>query len=56
MTSAILMYESGNSKMVLWENPEDGVGERWSGGFRMGDGHAPMDDSWKCMVYTITIL
>ena len=27
------MHEAGHSKLVLWDNPEDGKG----GGFRMGE-------------------
>ena len=35
MTSANLMDETGNSKLVLWNNPEGWVGEEGRRGFRM---------------------
>ena len=38
MTSKSMMYEAGHQKLVLWDNPEDGVGREEVGEFRMG-GH-----------------
>ena len=39
MTSANLMHEAGNSKPVLWNNPEGWGGEGGRKGFIMGGGH-----------------
>ena len=48
MTSASLMYERGNSKLVLWDNP-DGWGEERTGReFQDSrDTCAPMSDSYR---------
>ena len=34
-TNANLMHEAGHPKLVLWDNPEGGVGREVRGGFRM---------------------
>ena len=34
-SSASLMHDAGHSKLVLWDNPEGGVGRAVGGGFRM---------------------
>ena len=44
MTSASSMHEAGQSKLVLWDNPE-----RWV------DTCAPMADSCRCMAKTIHV-
>ena len=36
VTSASSMHEAGHSKLVLWDNPEDGMGREVGAGFRMG--------------------
>ena len=38
MTSASLMFEVGNSKLVLWDNPEGWGGEGGGGGGVQGWG------------------
>ena len=57
MTSANLMNEAGNLKLVLWDNPEGWGGE---GGGRRGSGwwdtYALIAASCQCMVETTTIL
>jgi len=44
------MHEAGHSKLVLWDNPEDGMGREMGGGFRMG-GHVHLRlihvDMWQ---------
>ena len=37
MTSASSMHEAGQSRPVLWDNPEEWGKGRWGGGFRMGE-------------------
>ena len=39
------MREAGQSKPVLWDNPEGWGGEGGGRGFRMGGTHAPLGDS-----------
>ena len=45
MTSASSIYEAGQSKPVLWDNPEGWGGKGGGGGFRMGDTCTPVADS-----------
>ena len=35
MISTSLMHEAGHSKLVIWDNPRDGVGREVGWGFRM---------------------
>ena len=46
MTSASSMHEAGNSKPVLWDNPE--WGGRWVGASGWGDTYTSMADSCQC--------
>ena len=45
MTSASLMYTAGQSKLVLWDNPEGWDMEGGGREDRMGDTCGPMADS-----------
>ena len=55
MTSASPMNEAGNSKPVLWDNPE-GWGKKGSGrGIQNWGTHAPVADLCQCMAKTTTI-
>ena len=46
MTSASSMHEAGHSKPVLWDNPDDRVGRKVGGRFRiMGDTCISVADS-----------
>ena len=45
MTSASLMYTAGQSKLVLWDNPEGWDMEGGGREVRMGDPCGPMADS-----------
>ena len=51
--AASLMHVAGQSKLVLWDNPEGWGGE---GGSRSGDTCTPMTDSCSCTAKTATIL
>ena len=58
------MHETGHSKLVHWDNPEEwdgegggrGWGGRWKGGSEQGDTCTPMADSCQCMAKITTIL
>ena len=58
MTSTSLIHEAGNSKSVLWDNPEGWGGEGEGRGVQDGGTHvgAPVADSCQCMAETTTIL
>ena len=58
MTSPSSMHETGNSKLVHWDDLEGwgGEGGEVGGGFRMGYTCAPMADSHQCMAKSTTIL
>ena len=57
ITSPGLMHETGHSKLVHWDNPEEWDGEGGGGGgSRMGDTCTPMADSCQCMAKSNTIL
>ena len=44
-----LMYETGCSGLVHWDDPGDGMGREVGGGFRMGNTCTSMADSCQCM-------
>ena len=50
------MHETGHSKLEHGDNPEGWDGEGGGRGFRMGDTHTPVADSFRCMAETTTIL
>ena len=57
MTSASLMHEAGQSKLVHWDNPEGWGGEGGGqGASGWGDTGARVGDSCLCMAITTTIL
>ena len=56
MTSASSMHEAGQSKPVLWCNPEGWGGEGGGGGSGWGGTCTPVADSCQCLAKTTTIL
>ena len=57
MTSPSSMHETGHSKPVHWDNPEEWNGEGGGSGVReRGDTCTPMANSCQCMAKTTTIL
>ena len=56
ITSPSSMHETGHSKPVHWDNPEEWDGEGRGGSSGQGDTSTPMADSCQCMVKTTTIL
>ena len=56
ITSPSLMHETGHSKPMHWDNPEDRMEREVGGGFRMRDTCTPMADSCQYMAKTTTIL
>ena len=56
MTSTSWMHEAGHSKLVHWDNPQDGMGKEMGGGSGQGDTCTLMADSRQCMTKTTTIL
>jgi len=50
------MHETGHSKPMHWDNPEDRMEREVGGGFRMRDTCTPMADSCQYMAKTTTIL
>ena len=40
-----LMQDTGSLGLVHWDDPEDGMGRRVGGGFRMGNMCTPVADS-----------
>ena len=49
LTRTSSMHEAGHSKLVLWDNPEDGVGKEVGGGSEWWNTNTPMADSCPCM-------
>jgi len=43
------MHETGQSKLVHWDNPEEWDGERGGRGFGIRGTCTPMADSYQCM-------
>ena len=56
MTNASSMHEAGNSKLVLWDNPEEWGEEGGGRGFGMGDTCTPVAGSCQCVAEATTIL
>ena len=56
MTGADSKHYAGNSKPVLWDNPEGWGGEAGGRGSRWWDTCTPMADSCQCMAKSTTIL
>ena len=50
------MHETGHSKLVHWDNPEEWDGEGCETSFGMADTCTPMADSCQCMAKPTTIL
>ena len=56
MTSPSSMHETGDSKLVHWDDQRHGMGMGMGGGVGMGNTCTPMADSYQCMAKTITTL
>ena len=50
------MHETGHSKPVHWDNPEEGMVREVGGEFQDGDTGTPMAGSCQCMAKNTTIL
>ena len=50
------MHETGCSRLVHWDDPEEWDGERGGRGFKMWNTCISMADSCQCMTKTTTIL
>ena len=56
MTSASSVHETGHSKLVPWDDPEEWDEEGDGKGFRMGGTYTPKADSCQGMTKTTEIL
>ena len=50
------MHETGDSKLVYWDDQRHRMGRGMGGGFGMGNTCTPVADSYQYMAKTITTL